>query len=138
MPKKGTKIKTESSETTTATSSEIKTEIKLESKTSTSTSSSSQQNGLKLKHKLDTPINPHPSKKQKANSESTYGITEEAVRRYLLRKPMTPKDLLAKFKSKAPNCDAQTLVEIIGQILKKINPEKQTIQKKMYFSLKPR
>lgn len=138
LPRKGIKIKTEPGETTTAVSLESKTENKLEPKTGPSAAStSSQQNGLKLKHKLDTPISPHPSKKQKTSNESTYGITEEAVRRYLLRKPMTPKDLLAKFKSKAPNCDRQTLVEIIGQILKKINPEKQIIQKKLYFSLKP-
>jgi transcription initiation factor TFIIF subunit alpha len=65
-----------------------------------------------------------------------YGITEEAVRRYLMRKPMTTTELLTKFKNKKTGVSSEKLVETMTQILKKINPVKQTIQGKMYLSIK--
>ncbi|KAK9500806.1 hypothetical protein O3M35_002000 [Rhynocoris fuscipes] len=65
------------------------------------------------------------------------GITEEAVRRYLMRKPMTATELLQKFKSRKTGLSSDQLVNVMTQILKKINPVKQTIQNKMYFSIKP-
>ncbi|XP_039971277.1 general transcription factor IIF subunit 1 [Bactrocera tryoni] len=72
-----------------------------------------------------------------ANNKDDYGITEEAVRRYLMRKPMTPTELLTKFKNKKTGVSSDRLVETMTQILKKINPVKQTIQNKMYLSIKP-
>lgn len=65
-----------------------------------------------------------------------YGITEEAVRRYLMRKPMTTIELLTKFKNKKTGVSSDKLVETMTAILKKINPVKQTIQGKMYLSIK--
>ena len=91
---------------------------------------------LTFKHKLEkgSPTG-HASKRQRIDrSESTDGITEDAVRRYLMRKPMTATDLLLKFKNKLQQRD--NLVESITAILKKLNPEKQTIKGKLYFSLK--
>lgn len=67
---------------------------------------------------------------------SDYGITEEAVRRYLMRKPMTTTELLTKFKNKKTGVSSEKLVDTMTQILKKINPVKQTIQGKMYLSIK--
>lgn len=67
---------------------------------------------------------------------SDNGITEEAVRRYLMRKPMTTTELLTKFKNKKTGVTSDKLVETMTQILKKINPVKQTIQGKMYLSIK--
>lgn len=67
---------------------------------------------------------------------SDYGITEDAVRRYLMRKPMTTIELLTKFKNKKTGVSSDKLVETMTQILKKINPVKQTIQGKMYLSIK--
>lgn len=64
------------------------------------------------------------------------GITEDAVRRYLMRKPMTTTELLQKFKSKKTGLTSEQLVNIMTQILKKINPTKQTIKNKMYLSIK--
>lgn len=64
------------------------------------------------------------------------GITEDAIRRYLMRKPMTTKDLLQKFKSKKLNMSNEKITHVIAQLLKKINPEKMTINKKLYLSLK--
>ncbi|XP_067615478.1 general transcription factor IIF subunit 1 [Eurosta solidaginis] len=72
-----------------------------------------------------------------ATNKDDYGITEEAVRRYLMRKPMTPTELLTKFKNKKTGVSSDRLVETMTQILKKINPVKQTIQNKMYLSIKP-
>ncbi|XP_066592188.1 general transcription factor IIF subunit 1 [Prorops nasuta] len=67
---------------------------------------------------------------------SESGITEDAVRRYLMRKPMTTTELLQKFKSKKTGLTSEQLVNIMTQILKKINPTKQTIKDKMYLSIK--
>lgn len=64
------------------------------------------------------------------------GITEDQVRRYLMRKPMTTTELLQKFKSKKTGLTSEQLVNIMTQILKKINPTKQTIKNKMYLSIK--
>ncbi|XP_012268691.1 general transcription factor IIF subunit 1 isoform X2 [Athalia rosae] len=67
---------------------------------------------------------------------SDSGITEDAVRRYLMRKPMTTTELLQKFKSKKTGLTSEQLVNVMTQILKKINPVKQTIKNKMYLSIK--
>ncbi|CAN8010774.1 unnamed protein product [Ixodes pacificus] len=69
-------------------------------------------------------------------SGSTEGITEDSVRRYLLRKPMTTTELLQKFKSKKTGMSSDKLVNTIAQILKRLNPEKQTIKGKLYLSIK--
>ncbi|KAI8044227.1 hypothetical protein M5D96_000378 [Drosophila gunungcola] len=65
-----------------------------------------------------------------------YGITEEAVRRYLKRKPLTATELLTKFKNKKTPVSSDRLVETMTKILKKINPVKHTIQGKMYLWIK--
>nr|XP_012145284.1 PREDICTED: general transcription factor IIF subunit 1 isoform X2 [Megachile rotundata] len=67
---------------------------------------------------------------------SESGISEDAVRRYLMRKPMTTTELLQKFKSKKTGLTSEQLVNVMTQILKKINPTKQTIKNKMYLSIK--
>lgn len=67
---------------------------------------------------------------------SENGITEDAVRRYLMRKPMTTTELLTKFKNKKTGVSSEKLVDTMTQILKKINPVKQVIQGKMYLSIK--
>ena len=66
---------------------------------------------------------------------SDTGITEEAVRRYLTRRPMTTTELMKKFKSKKVGLSSDQLVPVIAQILRKINPNKQTIKGKMYLSI---
>lgn len=68
---------------------------------------------------------------------SDTGVTEDAVRRYLMRKPMTTIELLQKFKSKKTGLSSEQLVNVMTQILKNINPDKQMIKKKMYLSIKP-
>ncbi|GBP13050.1 General transcription factor IIF subunit 1 [Eumeta japonica] len=79
-----------------------------------------------------------PAKRLKLDpSYSECGVTEEAVRRYLARKPMTTTELLTKFKSKRTGVSSERLVETMTQILKRINPVKQTIKGKMYLSIKP-
>lgn len=89
------------------------------------------------KTKLDTPLVPSSfAGVINTTSRDDYGITEEAVRRYLMRKPMTTIELLTKFKNKKTGVSSDKLVETMTQILKKINPVKQTIQGKMYLSIK--
>lgn len=70
------------------------------------------------------------------SNKEDYGITEEAVRRYLLRKPMTTTELLTKFKNKKTGVSSEKLVDTMTQILKRINPVRQTIMGKMYLSIK--
>ncbi|XP_076440492.1 general transcription factor IIF subunit 1-like isoform X3 [Babylonia areolata] len=83
-----------------------------------------------------------PAKKSKKDhstppvSSSNDGITEETIRRYLQRKPMTTKDLLQKFRSKKLNMTFEQMSNMIAQLLKRINPERTTINKKLYLSLK--
>lgn len=70
------------------------------------------------------------------SEEGPQGITEEAVRRYLARKPMTSKDLLQKFKSKRTGLSNDETVKKIAAIVKKLQPEQKTIKGKLYLSLK--
>lgn len=62
-------------------------------------------------------------------------VTEEAVRRYLSRKPMTTKDLLKKFKGKT-SMDGEQLVTVLGELLRKINPERTKVRDKTLLSIK--
>ncbi|CAH1381270.1 general transcription factor IIF subunit 1 isoform X1 [Tenebrio molitor] len=95
------------------------------------------------KRKLINDVMAGPStKKQKLDlpnyivGSNESGITEDAVRKYLMRKPMTTTELLQKFKSKKTGLSSEQLVNIMTQILKKINPVKQTLKGKMYLSIK--
>lgn len=63
-------------------------------------------------------------------------VTEDAVRRYLTRKPMTTKDLLKKFQTKKTGLSSEQTVNVLAQILKRLNPERKMIGDKMHFSLK--
>ncbi|XP_022314726.2 general transcription factor IIF subunit 1-like isoform X4 [Crassostrea virginica] len=71
-----------------------------------------------------------------SSKTSSAGITEEAIRRYLMRKPMTAKELLKKFKSKKVNMSKEEMTRTLTKYLKKIQPERKTINKNMYFSIK--
>merc|ERR1712179_570973 len=66
----------------------------------------------------------------------TEAITDEAVRRYLKRRPMTTTDLLKKFRSKKTGIMNAQLVQLLANILKKINPHKQKVKGVTYLSLK--
>ncbi|KAK4881104.1 hypothetical protein RN001_004423 [Aquatica leii] len=113
-------------------------------KESNSTNSSRSATPTDGKRKNIADILGGPSnKKQKLEPSLNYipglnesGITEDAVRKYLMRKPMTTTELLQKFKSKKTGLSSDQLVNIMTQILKKINPIKQTLKGKMYLSLK--
>merc|ERR1712012_1352177 len=63
-------------------------------------------------------------------------ISEEAVRRYLKRRPMTTTDLLKKFRSKKTGIQNAQLVQLLANILKKINPHKHKVEGVTYLSLK--
>lgn len=62
-------------------------------------------------------------------------LTEEAVRRYLIRKPMTTKDLLKKFQTKRTGLSNEQTVNVLAQILKRLNPERKNVNDKMHFYL---
>ncbi|KAF3846509.1 hypothetical protein F7725_003587 [Dissostichus mawsoni] len=67
--------------------------------------------------------------------EDDVQLTEEAVRRYLIRKPMTTKDLLKKFQTKRTGLSSEQTVNVLAQILKRLNPERKNVNDKMHFYL---
>lgn len=76
-----------------------------------------------------------PSKKQKVEV-STSSISEEEVKRYLLRRPIASKDLVRKFTNKKTDMDRNKIVEVLHQIIEKMkNVNKQTVKGKLYLSL---
>lgn len=108
---------------------------------------SEKSNGPSEKRKLKASLNESMAKKQRNEGGagpaplivapgSDSGVTEEAIRRYLMRKPMTTTELLHKFKCKKTGLNSDQLVHAIAQILKRINPTKQMVKGKMYLSIK--
>ncbi|XP_057289256.1 general transcription factor IIF subunit 1 isoform X3 [Pezoporus wallicus] len=79
---------------------------------------------------------PQPPSGKSTPSSGEVQLTEEAVRRYLTRKPMTTKDLLKKFQTKRTGLSSDATVNVLAQILKRLNPERKVISDKMHFSLK--
>ncbi|XP_065511044.1 general transcription factor IIF subunit 1 isoform X2 [Caloenas nicobarica] len=79
---------------------------------------------------------PAPPSGKSTPSSGEVQLTEEAVRRYLGRKPMTTKDLLKKFQTKRTGLSSDATVNVLAQILKRLNPERKVIGDKMHFFLK--
>lgn len=82
-------------------------------------------------------IVPNKKARQNDNGNGDEDITEESVRRYLMRKPMTLTELLKKLRCKRSSLDKNALGQKIAFILKKINPERQKIKDKLYLSVRP-
>lgn len=77
-----------------------------------------------------------PAKKQKAEV-SNDSITEEEVKRYLLRRPIASKDLVRKFINKKTEMDRNRIVAVLHRIIEGLkNVEKQTVKGKLFLSLK--
>ena len=113
--------------------SKRKTDIINSSDNSNSSLKSTPAKKIKMETASSVPITSFSSF---SSSKDNFGNTEEAVRRYLTRKPMTTTELLKKIQSKKTGVSSDELVEMMTAILKKINPSKQRIQGKMYLSLK--
>ncbi|XP_072255562.1 general transcription factor IIF subunit 1 [Pyxicephalus adspersus] len=79
---------------------------------------------------------PQPQSGKSTPSSGDIQLTEDAVRRYLTRKPMTTKDLLKKFQTKKTGLSSEQTVNVLAQILKRLNPDRKTIHDKMHFYLK--
>ncbi|XP_064416743.1 general transcription factor IIF subunit 1 [Latimeria chalumnae] len=79
---------------------------------------------------------PQPQSGKSTPNNGDVQLTEEAVRRYLTRKPMTTKDLLKKFQTKKTGLSSEQTVNVLAQILKRLNPERKKINEKMHFFLK--
>uniref|UniRef100_A0A674N0B7 Transcription initiation factor IIF subunit alpha n=1 Tax=Takifugu rubripes TaxID=31033 RepID=A0A674N0B7_TAKRU len=78
---------------------------------------------------------PQPPSGKSTPSSSDIQLTEDAVRRYLIRKPMTTKDLLKKFQTKRTGLSSEQTVNVLAQILKRLNPERKNVNDKMHFYL---
>lgn len=107
---------------------------KIETVTNSSDNSNSPQSTPAKKFKTESA--PISTFSNFSSSRDSFGNTEDAVRRYLMRKPMTTTELLKKIQSKKTGVSRDELVDMMTQILKKINPSKQMVQGKMYLSLK--
>ena len=84
----------------------------------------------------DSTTNLPPDKRPKV-AVSTNSISEEEVKRYLLRRPITSKDLVRKFINKKTDMERNRIVEVLHQIIERLkNVEKQTVKGKLYLSLK--
>ncbi|XP_060108648.1 general transcription factor IIF subunit 1 [Heteronotia binoei] len=79
---------------------------------------------------------PQPQSGKSTPSSGDVQLTEDAVRRYLTRKPMTTKDLLKKFQTKKTGLSSEQTVNVLAQILKRLNPDRKNINDKMHFFLK--
>ncbi|XP_006791675.1 general transcription factor IIF subunit 1 isoform X1 [Neolamprologus brichardi] len=95
---------------------------------------------LKMEPSTQSPVpsgksTPQPQSGKSTPSSSDVQLTEEAVRRYLIRKPMTTKDLLKKFQTKRTGLSSEQTVNVLAQILKRLNPERKNINDKMHFYL---
>ena len=78
-----------------------------------------------------------PPAKKHRTEYSLNTITEEEVKRYLKRRPITSNDLVKKFTSKKTEMDKKRVVEVLHQLIQGMkNVEKQTIKGKMYLSFK--
>lgn len=63
-------------------------------------------------------------------------LNEDTIRRCLQHKPITPKDLLKKFKMKKTGLKKDEIVNTVAAILKKLEPEQKRINGKMHLYLK--
>ncbi|XP_012737056.2 general transcription factor IIF subunit 1 [Fundulus heteroclitus] len=95
---------------------------------------------LKMEPSSQSPVpsgksTPQPPSGKSTPSSSDVQLTEDAVRRYLIRKPMTTKDLLKKFQTKRTGLSSEQTVNVLAQILKRLNPERKMVNDKMHFYL---
>ena len=99
-----------------------------------------------VKRKLDTsdsqqgPSTASGSSSTTAKRPKTQGNEinlEETVKRYLMRKPITTTELIKNIRKMKVASSNEELVAFISQILKKLNPQKQQIQGKLYLYLNP-
>lgn len=127
------KVKLEKSSSRSGTPVDAKRKIDTTFTNSSDNSNSPQSTPAK---KLKTESTPISAFNNFSSSRDSFGNTEDAVRRYLMRKPMTTTELLKKIQSKKTGVSRDELVDMMTQILKKINPSKQMVQGKMYLSLK--
>lgn len=126
------KIKLEKSSSRSGTPVDAKR--KIDTFTNSSDNSNSPQSTPAKKIKTESA--PISAFNNYSSSKDSFGNTEDAVRRYLMRKPMTTTELLKKIQSKKTGVSRDELVDMMTQILKRINPSKQMVQGKMYLSLK--
>ncbi|XP_033101417.1 general transcription factor IIF subunit 1-like [Anneissia japonica] len=84
-----------------------------------------------------------PAKKSRTESPTPFKgqpgevrITEDVVRRYLMRKPMTTKDLLHKLNPKRTGMSPADIVARLTEVMSKLNLKKEVIKDKVYWSMK--
>uniref|UniRef100_G3VB80 Transcription initiation factor IIF subunit alpha n=1 Tax=Sarcophilus harrisii TaxID=9305 RepID=G3VB80_SARHA len=79
---------------------------------------------------------PQPQSGKSMSSSDDVQVIECKVRRYLIQKPMTAKDLMKKFQTKNTGLSSHQTVNMLAQILKRLKPERKMIDDKMHFFLK--
>ena len=118
-------------------SQNMKREREQESEQGAQSSSSLTAEGTTSGTSLAAGTSVQPPAKKHKSEYSLNTITEEEVRRYLKRRPITSNDLVKKFTSKKTEMDKKKVVEVLHQLIQAMkNVEKQTIKGKLYLSLK--
>jgi len=73
------------------------------------------------------------------SADTSDGLNEETVRRLLMQRPLSTKDLVSKIKPKTQNMSKEDMVARLAEILRALKPEhiQRTVNKKqvLYFSL---
>ncbi|KAI0242448.1 hypothetical protein LSAT2_013349 [Lamellibrachia satsuma] len=95
-----------------------------------------QSKGKKRKAESDGQTAKKPKPEPTTVVTSSDGVMQEAVKRYLMRKPMTTTDLIQKFKSKNTGLTKDKLVTTIAQILKQLNPERSKNKDKLFLFIR--
>jgi len=116
---------------------EVELPLSIQKPVTSTNGESSKEKGIKRKvDNAEDGKSATPSVKKYRVDDSMEAQIEEDLRKYLTRKPMTTKDLLKKFNTKKLSMTYEKLQQVITQLLKKINPDRNTINKKLYLSLK--
>jgi len=101
--------------------------------------------GQAKKFKSDSPTNTPDKKRQSPSSRSAtpsqsnegiVSITEEAIRKVLMHKPITTTDLVRKFNTKKTGLTKEQTLSAIAAVLKRIAPSQEKIDGKLYLSIK--
>ena len=101
---------------------------------------------------VDNPLDPDaqepPAKETRLEQFSQAGpsaaltdnqtISNEAVRRYLKKRPMTTMDLIKKFMFKKTGIQNDLFIRLLANLIKKINPHMCKVKGVTYLSLKDR
>ncbi|XP_041475436.1 general transcription factor IIF subunit 1-like [Lytechinus variegatus] len=85
--------------------------------------------------RTESPV-PGSSSSSNKTASGHVPLTEEEVKRYLMKRPMTTKDLLVKLNPKRTGLPKEQIETKLAEILGKLAPEKRKKDKKIYWFIR--